>query len=254
MVHTCSGRLAQGGGWGRLGSNLQERALRVVLIEILILAVIAVVVASRFTSFKLPTDKRDAATRKAEMEKLFGRRNGTRPRSHAREAYAAEPAPAEEMEEDAPTAPQKSGRKAAPTARDVAHLAGLEQIKALDANFDLPSFMEGATAAYSYYYECYNGRDREGIINLCGPELEQNIIAEWAQAPAAVVVDGEPEPTFKHARLHGRTALIELAFKATHRTGKTAPKVVRSVWVFARAINSTDPNWEVQSIIPAADA
>ncbi|MFO0500178.1 MAG: TIM44-like domain-containing protein [Pseudomonadota bacterium] len=220
-------------------------------IELVVIALVVGFIISRLTGFKLPTDTRDTNTRKAEMERLFGkrRRQGPSRTSQTHEAYETP----EGLPERAPEAPVKP-RRVAPTAREVAHLPGLEQLKAMDANFDLPNFMEGAIAAYMYFYECYNARDREGIINLCGPALEETVLQDWETNPAALQVEGEPQPTFKDARLHGRTALVEIAFTATHRTGKGAPKPTRSVWLFARALNSTDPNWEVQSITPAADA
>lgn len=216
-----------------------------VLIDLLIMALVLGFIITRVLKFKLPRDTRDSATRKAEMERMFGKRR------QAREAYQTPATPEEAVAAEA--SPNKT-RRPAPTVRDVAHLSGLEQLKAMDASFDLTAFTEGAIAAYSYFYECYNARDREGIINLCGPALEEEILQDWDTNPAAIVVEGESSPTFKDARLHGRTAMVELAFTATHRVGKGAPKATRSVWVFARALNSADPNWEVQSITPSVDA
>jgi predicted lipid-binding transport protein (Tim44 family) len=212
----------------------------VALIDIIVLVVVLALVVSRFTGFKLPTDTRDAATRKAELEKMFGRRKV------AKEAYGPN--------EPATEAPQPVKKARALGTRDVAHLAGLEQIRALDAGFDTAAFMDGATAAYSYYYDCYNARDREGIINLCGPQLEEQVLAEWQSNPGAIALEGAPEATLVNARLNGRTAIIELEMRATQRAGKAAPKAVTARWVFARALASPDPNWEVQSITPQADA
>jgi predicted lipid-binding transport protein (Tim44 family) len=223
----------------------------VVLLELLVLGLVVLFIVTRLTGFKLPTDTRDAASRKAELERLFGKKRASSNR--AREAYDTPSTPEQAAAEEA-EAPAAKPRRAAPTARDVAHLSGLEQLKALDSNFDLPNFMEGAIAAYGYFYDCYNARDNEGIINLCGPALEESVLQDWETNPAAIVVEGEPEPSFKEARIHGRTALVTLAFTANHRVGKGAPKPTRSIWVFARALNSADPNWEVQSITPAADA
>jgi predicted lipid-binding transport protein (Tim44 family) len=224
----------------------------VIWLELLVIGLVVVFIVTRLTGFKLPTDTRDAASRKAEMERLFGKKRASSNR--AREAYDTPATPEHAAFEEASEAPVAKPRRAAPTARDVAHLSGLEQLKALDSNFDLPSFMEGAIAAYGYFYDCYNARDNEGIINLCGPALEESVLQDWETNPAAIAIEGEPTPSFKEARIHGRTALVELAFTANHRVGKGAPKATRSVWVFARALNSTDPNWEVQSITPAADA
>ncbi len=228
-------------------------------LDLLIIGVVLALVVSRFMNFKLPTDTRDAATRKAEFEQLFGRRKGQR------EAQANTESTPEELEgfaaEDTAEhadEPPATRRKAAPAAklgaRDVAHLEGIEQIKALDSNFDRADFINGAIAAYGYFYDCYNARDQEGIINLCGPQFEQQVMAEWASNPAKIVVEAEPKATLHEARLNGRTAVLEVAFVASHRSGKAAPQAVRSVWVFARALGSPDPNWELQTIRTQADA
>jgi predicted lipid-binding transport protein (Tim44 family) len=219
-------------------------------IDLVIIGLVLALVVSRFFSFKLPTDTRDKAARKAEMERLFGRRKAQReayPESQLEDEPAAET-------DAVMVAKPTTRRKAIPSARDVAHLEGLEQIQALDSNFDRAEFVGGAIAAYMYFYECYNARDQEGIINLCGPQFEQQVMAEWEENPAKVVVESEPKASIQSARLNGRTAILEVAFTGTHRLGKAAPKAVRSVWVFARALGSPDPNWELQSITERADA
>lgn len=229
--------------------NGKERVLGVAWLDLLIIGLVLALVVSRFFSFKLPSDTRDAATRKAEFDQLFGRRKASR------EAYQ-ETLPADddgdEVAATEPTIPAR--RKAALGPRDVAHLEGLDQIKALDPNFDRADFVSGAIAAYGYFYECYNARDQEGIINLCGPQFEQEVLAEWESNPAKIVVEAEPKATLQTARLNGRTAVLEVLFTATHRVGKAAPQTVRAVWVFARAVGSPDPNWELQTIQPQADA
>ena len=238
--------MAQAARLAKVAGN--ERESWVAWLDLVIIGLVLALVVSRFFSFKLPTDTRDAAARKAEFDQLFGRRKGQR------EAYQ-ESLPAEdEADEAAPEPATPTRRKAALGPRDVAHLEGLEQIKALDPNFDRAEFVGGAIAAYGYFYECYNARDQEGIINLCGPQFEQEVLAEWEANPAKIVVEAEPKATLQGARLNGRTAVLEVLFTATHRVGKAAPQTVRAVWVFARAVGSPDPNWELQTIQPQADA
>lgn len=221
-------------------------------LDLVIIGLVLAVVVSRFFNFKLPTDTRDAAARKAEFEQLFGRRKAQR--EAQREAYQETPADEAEADEAPAEAPATPRRKAALGPRDVAHLEGVEQIKALDPAFDRADFIAGAIAAYGYFYECYNARDQEGIINLCGPQFEQEVLAEWAENPAKIVVESEPKASLQQARLNGRTAVLEVLFTATHRVGKAGPQTVRAVWVFARAVGSPDPNWELQTIQPQADA
>ncbi|MCA3243690.1 MAG: TIM44-like domain-containing protein [Alphaproteobacteria bacterium] len=220
-------------------------------LDLVIIGLVLALVVSRFFNFKLPTDTRDAAARKAEFDQLFGRRKAQR------EAYQETPLTEAETDEDMAAAAEAKAaprRKAALGPRDVAHLEGVEQIKALDPNFDRADFIAGAIAAYGYFYECYNARDQEGIINLCGPQFEQEVLAEWTENPAKIVVESEPKASLQRARLNGRTAVLEVLFTATHRVGKAAPQTVRAVWVFARAVGSPDPNWELQTIQPQADA
>ncbi len=232
-------------------------------LDLLIVGVVLAVVVSRFMKFNLPTDTRDAATRKADFERLFGRRKAAREATRDATRDLAEPTEATTPFDEADglmepvaeqQAPARGRRKAALAPRDVAHLEGVDQIKALDPGFDHADFLAGSIAAYQYFYECYNARDQEGVINLCGPQFEQEVMAEWEDNPAKILVEAEPKATLLGARLNGRTAILEVAFTATHRVGKAAPRAVRSRWVFARALGSPDPNWELQTIQPQADA
>lgn len=238
--------MAQAARLAKVAGN--EREFLVAWLDLVIIGLVLALVVSRFFSFKLPTDTRDAAARKAEFDQLFGRRK------NQREAYQETPPADDEVEGEVTEPVTPTRRKAVLGPRDVAHLEGLEQIKALDPNFDRAEFVGGAIAAYGYFYECYNARDQEGIINLCGPQFEQEVLAEWESNPAKIVVEAEPKATLQGARLNGRTAVLEVLFTATHRVGKAAPQTVRAVWVFARAVGSPDPNWELQTIQPQADA
>jgi len=238
--------LAQAAKFGKVWAK--ESMHPVAWLDYIIIFLVLALVVGRVFRFKLPSDSRNKAARKAEYDQLFGRRKPT-PAAPSASAEPAEPDTAE-----AAPAPKPSRRKAPLALRDVAHLEGLEQIKALDPNSDLAQFLEGAIAAYSYFYECYNARDQEGIINLCGPQFEQEVLAQWQSNPAKIILEAEPQATVHATRLNGRTAVVEVLFRADHRVGKAAPHAVRALWVFARAVASPDPNWELQTIKPQADA
>jgi hypothetical protein len=61
-------------------------------------------------------------------------------------------------------------------------------------------------------------------------------------------------PVILHARVNGKTAVLEVEIPATVRVGKAGPRVVRDRWVLARALGGDDPNWELQSLSRGQDA
>ncbi len=215
------------------------------LLDILIVIAVLVIVASRFLGFKLPTDTRDKATRNAELKKLFPPLVPPKERPSTREETAdVEAAPA------AVRARPNSLAKGA----DGKPLNGMAHITAIDNQFNEAKFLSGTRNAYSYFYQCWNGRDEVGMDNLCGPTLLQKITQTWAAEPTTIHLESEVEASILSARVSGRTAIINVRMSALQREENAPPRTVVATWIFARALNAPDPNWELQDILPQADA
>lgn len=198
------------------------------LIDILIIGLVAVWVVTRFTKFKLPKDDRKPEQRSNPGDwRQLGRRAL--------------------VQDEAPAAPARAVKKPTPKKADLSGLDGLGQIKALDTNFDEARFLEGAVAAYGYFYDRWNARDAEALANLCAPQLMRKLEPELDDA-VPVAVSGTPAAQIAEARVNGRTAVIEVDFSATHSEDGGPKHTVRSRWVLARPLNSDDPNWELQQV------
>lgn len=222
------------------------------MLDILILLLVGVVVASRFFKFKLPDDTRDKAARKADFERLF-----KQPKAVARpnEAATADDEQGDEEGADAVKPLPKARKAKALSAKDVADLPGLAQVQALDPTFDPAVFAEGTAAAYRYFQECYAAKDVEGLDNLCGPALLAQLEGELnSEEYRPAKVDEVGVPVIISARVNGKTAVLEVEIPATVRVGKAGPRAVRDRWVLARALGGDDPNWELQSLSRGQDA
>jgi predicted lipid-binding transport protein (Tim44 family) len=222
------------------------------LIDVLVIALIGALVASRFLKFKLPKDDRPAAQKRADLEKLrhlWGERpvDPAAPKQGQGVTEVMQPAREKPLKE--------VGRSKAPSAPDAKNLIGVAKIAALDPSFVESDFLAGARAAYGYFYACWNAKDEAGMDNLCAPTLLNRVVGEWRAADyAPVVVDEVTDARISTARVTGKTAIVEVAFTAVHRVGSAVPRPVRSTWVMARAMNSEDPNWELQDQREQADA
>lgn len=211
------------------------------LIDVLVLLLVGLFVVTRFTKFKLPKDPRDKPTRRQDWTQV---QRGLMPN-----------------EEQIPEEPKVVGEGVAPAkaakvaAKDVKGLEGLAKIAALEPGFSEKDFLEGAKAAYGYFYDCRNRKDEAGLDDLCAPVLLNRLLARWqGEGWKTVTVDALEEAKVAAARVHGKTAIIDVDFKALQREGAGVPKPVRSRWTLARALNSDDPNWELQDIKTGVDA
>lgn len=221
------------------------------LIDIIVIALVVAVVVTRFTKFKLPKDPRDSATRRADLDKLRGRPliRDEAPRDVTPVAEASR------MEVE----PPKPSRK--PSAKDLQAaaqgLSGIAKVKALEPGFDEAEFIEGAKGAYGYFYSCWNAKDEEGLENLCAPALFDRLQVQLHDARVwqEVHVDEITEATLGDARVHGKTAVIDVTFATREREGNvSAARAVKRQWVLARPLGSEDPNWELQDIKTTVDA
>ncbi len=223
------------------------------LIDIIVIGLVIAVIVTRFTKFKLPKDPRDSATRRADLDRLRGRPliRDEEPRDHPRDVTAH--AQATKVEEAAKPARKPSAKELQAAAKG---LTGMAKIKALEPGFNEADFMDGAKSAYGYFYECWNAKDEEGLANLCAPALFDRLMVHLQDARMweETHVDEIVRTAILEARVHGKTAVLDVAFDTLEREGNSAARPVSRVWVLARPLGSDDPNWEVQDIKTTVNA
>ncbi|NBV54680.1 MAG: hypothetical protein EBR79_03095 [Proteobacteria bacterium] len=245
-------------------------------LDVLIALVVLVWVITRFTGFKLPVDLRDKATRTAEYERMFGRKTplGGKPRDAQREEQravlqddlaAAMQDDGEEMgdesmvEREMPEQenPRDNQRGKRGRAGVTGMPEGLAEIIQRDRNFEANKFLSGVEKAVAYFYESWNAKDADALDQLCGPQLLARLVSTWEEHNTweSTVLDEVEELKILRGRVHGRSAVIEVALRLRLREGKrTAARTVDKVWILARALNGSDPNWELQDVRTVADA
>ena len=221
------------------------------MLDLIIIALVAAIVVSRFTKFKLPKDPRDRAQRKGDLDRL---RRPPTPREDGSNVVditaATEAIPATSQAAPASKAKQERAQREA-----AKNLTGLAKIKALDTGFDEQAFLDGTRQAYLFFYTCWNAKDEEGLAKLCAPTLHDRLVAEMADRSwRPVQVDEIFEVELKNARVHGKTAVIEVQFDTREREGTMPARALQRRWVLARPLGSDDPNWELEDIHTGADA
>ncbi len=218
------------------------------MLDLIIIALVAAVVVSRFTKFRLPKDPRNRDARKNDLDRL----RGTPPRREEPTNVVDITASAEAT----PATPKANKAKLERMQREAAkNLTGLAKIKALDTGFDEQSFLEGARQAYGYFYTCWNAKDEDGLAKLCAPALHDRLVMEMADDSwQPVHVDEIYDARLLNARVHGKTAVIEVQFDTQEREGSMPARALQRRWVLARPLGSDDPNWELEDMHTGADA
>ncbi|MBY0532411.1 MAG: Tim44/TimA family putative adaptor protein [Xanthobacteraceae bacterium] len=165
---------------------------------------------------------------------------------------------AREAERDAPVAERWAGI-AAPGS-DVA--AGLDAIANVDRGFDARHFLEGAKGAYEMIVMAFAEGDRKTLRNMLGKELFEEFAAAINEREAKgyrmesrfVSLD---KAEIKQAEVAGSEARITIDFvsqlvSATRdkdgniiEGSAEALTDVEDLWMFARDIKSSDPNWKL---------
>lgn len=215
------------------------------LIDLIILVALGVFVWTRFFGKNLPFDKDLKQKKQADKS---GKKTG---KGAGNTAGAGVVVPF--FQQEAP--------------KDITPASGVDLLKQTMADFDEKHFLQGAKKAYQYYYEKWNTKDDEALSQLLAPHVlaplveELNELDEKNRTPQ-VEVKRINRAEIVDARLNGRTAIVDVQFEVqqadnmvSEKTGKLvgkekAPKTVKTVWTFARPVDSEDPNWEVEAIQP----
>jgi len=140
--------------------------------------------------------------------------------------------------------------------------AGLDAIAAVDRNFDARHFLDGAKAAYEMIVMAFAEGDRKSLRAMLGKELFEEFAAAINEREAKghkmesrfVSLD---KAEIKNAELVGNEARITIDFvsqlvSATRdKDGNVvegsaeALTEVEDLWMFARDVKSSDPNWRL---------
>ncbi|QFT78960.1 Tim44/TimA family putative adaptor protein [Erythrobacter sp. THAF29] len=137
---------------------------------------------------------------------------------------------------------------------------GIREIAEADRTFDLPSFLEGAKAAYEMVLEAFWKGDRETLRELCDDDVYEGFVAaiEAREAEGHVLENKliRIEETRIHsASLDNRMARIAVLFVADiaavtrDKDGNVVAGSLddaiesRDVWTFSRNVAARDPNW-----------
>ena len=139
---------------------------------------------------------------------------------------------------------------------------GLDAIANIDRNFDAREFLEGAKAAYEMIVMAFAEGDRKALRNMLGAELFEEFAAAINEREAKgfkmesrfVSLD---KAEIKNAELAGNEARITIDFvsqlvSATRdkdgnlvEGSADALTEVEDLWMFARDVKSSDPNWKL---------
>ena len=200
------------------------------IIQILILAVVAIFVLSRlYTALgkdeHRPDDISGPASRPADE-----------PSTQADFATSAQP-PVQEKIFTGPAA------------------AGLTAIYEADHSFNMREFLLGARSAYEMIVAAFARGDREALK----PLLDDDVYEAWdaaitkreAEESAAYELLRLKKVEIDDAELDGDTARIMVRYDAELGDG-TRTRRARELWVFKRSVSSSDPNWILDDVEAAS--
>lgn len=195
------------------------------VLEILILAAVAVVVIGRLFS-------------------VLGQRRGAEP-----PPAQARPAPVEVGAGTAapPAQPQPAPAMIGPP--------GVAAVMQADPGFEPGGFLEGARVAYEMIVSAFAKGDRETLQPLLNPRVYE----AYARAIAEREASGGKGPELVRlksaeivdARMEGDIARIGVRFEAELAEGDYGMRETRERWTFERDIRARDPNWRLSSVAQA---
>lgn len=198
------------------------------LIEVLILAAVAVIVIGRFFS-------------------VLGQRRG----SDAPTAPQQAPRPAT-VDAGVPVQPFPSPL---PTVAAPAASSGVASILAVDPAFDPAGFVTGAKSAYELIVTSFASGDRAAL----GPLLSPRVYESYDKAITDREAAGGKGPELirlktaeiTDARVEDSIARIAVRFEAELAEGEHGLRETKERWTFERDVRSRDPNWRLSGVAQA---
>ena len=193
--------------------------------EILALAVVALVVIARLYSY-------------------LGRRTGAEP----------PPASARASAGDLPQA-SIAPAKALPGSGVTEDRGGVADIVRADPSFEANHFLEGAHKAYELIVQAYAAGDRDALRPLLTPRVFES----YAKAIGERETSGGKGPELVRiksaeladAELDGVTARVSVNFEAELAEGEHGLRDTNELWTFERDTTARDPNWRLAGVAQA---
>ncbi|MEL6285913.1 MAG: Tim44/TimA family putative adaptor protein [Pseudomonadota bacterium] len=133
-------------------------------------------------------------------------------------------------------------------------IPGLEDIHEADPSFDPRTFLHGARSAYEMIVEAFAEGDRTTLK----PLLDDDVYDAWNQAISDREASGE-EPMrllrlrkaeLERGELTDGVARVSVVYESDLGDGERT-RTAKEVWVFKREIQSADPNWLLDDVEPA---
>lgn len=217
------------------------------LIDIIIIAALAIFIITRFTSVQLPKDKELKKRNRNKSSNIMNFPAGDT--NMANEAFS----------------PKPKARKVVKKPENFEMLSGLEQLKTMDTSFNENEFLDGAKGAYNYLYDLIADADEEAMDDLTSPRLLDRLMEDIETMDEAglkriVDVKSVDNIVLLDARLNGMTAIVDVKYTVSQADYVTDAEgniqegfsdeasKVETIWTWARSINSDDPNWELEEI------
>ena len=195
------------------------------LIEVLILAAVAMLVLARLYS-------------------VLGKRTGSEGPATPRTAGAGDgpPLAAPPSQKPAVSVPGPAGE-------------GIEAIMAADPSFDSGQFLSGARAAYEMIVQAFSAGDKAQLREL----LTDRVYASYVAAIDQRAAGGGKGPELVRlrtaeiadARLEESVAKVAIRFEAELAEGAHGLRDTREKWTFERDVRSRDPNWRLAGVAQA---
>ena len=139
---------------------------------------------------------------------------------------------------------------------------GLAYLREVEPDFDETQFLNGAGRAYEMILTAFAADDLSPVAAFLGAEVKQGFEAAIeARRSGAQKLDTRilrlDRPALEDARIEADMVYLDVRFRAeiisfTHAADVTpdednlpAPATAHDVWVFARPLNSSSPNWQL---------
>ena len=139
---------------------------------------------------------------------------------------------------------------------------GLAYLREVEPDFDETQFLDGAGRAYEMILTAFAADDLSPVAAFLGAEVKQGFEAAIeARRSGAQKLDTRilrlDRPALEDARIEADMVYLDVRFRAeiisfTHAADVTpdednlpAPATAHDVWVFARPLNSSSPNWQL---------
>lgn len=145
-------------------------------------------------------------------------------------------------------------------------ISGMDELKKLDRSFKENDFINGTKQAFNMYYEALNNQDEDMLDSLIAPKLFDEVMDKVEEKMDKGII---PKTDVKDivsvdivdTRIQGKTAIISVKYaakiveyeenikskKVTKNIAKKE-KSIQTIWTWARPIDSSDPNWELEDI------